>query len=89
MKKTPTLRFMLAHPAHLVALGFGTGLSPIAPGTVGTLLALPLDALLRALPADVALSVEMPYPSLPADARLALAYGAARRVVDGLGVVSV
>jgi len=48
MKKTPTLRFMLAHPAHLVALGFGTGLSPIAPGTVGTLLALPLDALLRA-----------------------------------------
>ena len=48
MKKTPTLRFMLAHPAHLVALGFGAGLSPIAPGTVGTLLALPLDALLRA-----------------------------------------
>lgn len=48
MKKTPTLRFMLAHPAHVVALGFGTGLSPIAPGTVGTLLALPLDALLRA-----------------------------------------
>jgi phosphatidylglycerophosphatase A len=53
MKKTPTLRFMLAHPAHLVALGFGTGLSPIAPGTVGTLLALPLDALLRATVNDV------------------------------------
>jgi phosphatidylglycerophosphatase A len=52
MKKTPTLRFMLAHPAHLVALGFGTGLSPIAPGTVGTLLALPLDAL-RATVNDV------------------------------------
>lgn len=33
----PTLRFMLAHPAHVVALGFGSGLSPIAPGTVGTL----------------------------------------------------
>ncbi len=48
MKTTPTLRFLVAHPAHLVALGFGTGLSPIAPGTVGTLLALPLDALLRA-----------------------------------------
>ncbi|MDP3605871.1 MAG: phosphatidylglycerophosphatase A [Polaromonas sp.] len=28
---------MLAHPAHLVALGFGAGLSPLAPGTVGTL----------------------------------------------------
>lgn len=28
---------MLAHPAHMVALGFGSGLSPVAPGTVGTL----------------------------------------------------
>jgi len=33
----PTARFMLAHPAHLIALGFGSGLSPVAPGTVGTL----------------------------------------------------
>lgn len=33
----PTLRFMMMHPARLVALGFGSGLSPIAPGTVGTL----------------------------------------------------
>ena len=33
----PTLRFMLAHPARIVALGFGAGLSPIAPGTAGTL----------------------------------------------------
>jgi phosphatidylglycerophosphatase A len=30
-------RFMLAHPAHWLALGFGAGLSPIAPGTAGTL----------------------------------------------------
>ncbi len=28
---------LLRHPAHLVALGFGSGLSPIAPGTSGTL----------------------------------------------------
>ncbi|MDP4577202.1 MAG: phosphatidylglycerophosphatase A, partial [Burkholderiaceae bacterium] len=27
----------LRHPAHLMALGFGAGLSPIAPGTAGTL----------------------------------------------------
>jgi phosphatidylglycerophosphatase A len=33
----PTLRFMLSHPAHWFALGFGSGLSRIAPGTVGTL----------------------------------------------------
>ena len=33
----PTAAFMLRHPAHWVALGFGSGLSPRAPGTVGTL----------------------------------------------------
>ena len=33
----PNARFLLAHPAHLLALGFGAGLSPIAPGTAGTL----------------------------------------------------
>ena len=30
-------RFLCAHPAHAIALGFGAGLSPVAPGTVGTL----------------------------------------------------
>jgi len=29
--------FLLAHPAHCIALGFGSGLAPRAPGTVGTL----------------------------------------------------
>ncbi len=29
-------RFMLSHPAHLIALGFGAGLSRLAPGTVAT-----------------------------------------------------
>jgi len=32
----PGVRFMLAHPAHCIALGFGSGLSPKAPGTAGT-----------------------------------------------------
>jgi len=32
-----TLRFTLANPLHALALGFGSGLSPKAPGTVGTL----------------------------------------------------
>ena len=35
----PTARFMLGHPARLIALGFGSGLSPVSPGTVGTLYA--------------------------------------------------
>lgn len=33
----PSVKFMLQHPAHMIALGFGSGLSRIAPGTVGTL----------------------------------------------------
>lgn len=33
----PSARFMLLRPAHFVAMGFGSGLSPIAPGTAGTL----------------------------------------------------
>ncbi len=32
-------RFMLRHPAHLMALGLGSGLVPRAPGTAGTALA--------------------------------------------------
>ena len=42
----PTFGFMVRHPAHLIALGFGTGLAPFAPGTFGTLLALPIAGLL-------------------------------------------
>lgn len=35
----PTSRFMLSHPAHWLAQGFGSGLSPLLPGTTGTLFA--------------------------------------------------
>ena len=35
--RKPSWRFLLSHPAHAIALGFGSGLSPKAPGTVGTL----------------------------------------------------
>ena len=37
----PSGKFLLSHPAHFLALGFGTGLAPVAPGTVGTLLGFP------------------------------------------------
>ena len=50
--KPPTLRFLVSHPAHFIALGFGAGLSPVAPGTFGTLVALPLAAVLRAYASD-------------------------------------
>jgi phosphatidylglycerophosphatase A len=42
MVARPSLRFALSHPAHFLALGFGVGLAPSAPGTFGTLLALPV-----------------------------------------------
>jgi phosphatidylglycerophosphatase A len=52
--KTPTIRFLFAHPAHFIALGFGAGLAPVAPGTFGTLVALPIAAALRAYASDAA-----------------------------------
>jgi phosphatidylglycerophosphatase A len=35
----PRPGFAYSHPAHAIAFGFGAGLSPFAPGTVGTLAA--------------------------------------------------
>ena len=35
--RRPDVRFLFAHPAHAIALGLGSGLSPLGPGTVGTL----------------------------------------------------
>ena len=32
----PSVPFLLSHPAHWIAFGFGSGLSRIAPGTAGT-----------------------------------------------------
>ncbi len=45
----PDFKFLFAHPAHLIAFGFGSGLAPKAPGTVGTLLGLPLFGLIVAV----------------------------------------
>lgn len=47
-------RFLFAHPAHFIALGFGAGLSPVAPGTFGTLIAIPIALALRAYAGDAA-----------------------------------
>jgi phosphatidylglycerophosphatase A len=44
----PSWRFVLGHPAHAIALGFGSGLAPMAPGTAGTVFAwISYDLLLR------------------------------------------
>ncbi|MEQ1580503.1 MAG: phosphatidylglycerophosphatase A [Steroidobacteraceae bacterium] len=40
---------ILRDPVHLVAFGFGTGLSPYAPGTFGTLVGIPFVLLMAPL----------------------------------------
>lgn len=35
-------KFVFSHPARFIAFGFGSGLSPFAPGTAGTLVGFPL-----------------------------------------------
>lgn len=41
---------ILTNPIHCLAFGFGSGLAPKAPGTFGTLMAVPLYLLLVQLP---------------------------------------
>jgi len=38
----PNWRFVFKHPAHFLAFGGGVGLMPVAPGTFGTMVAIPL-----------------------------------------------
>lgn len=47
---------LLRDPVHLLALGFGTGLSPVAPGTAGTVLALPIALALTQMPLPAAIA---------------------------------
>ena len=46
---TPTFKQLLANPNHLFAFGFGSGLASRAPGTFGTLAAIPFFLLLQEL----------------------------------------
>jgi phosphatidylglycerophosphatase A len=56
-KKTKLSPSLLRDPVHLIALGFGTGLSPVGPGTIGTLLAVPLAFALLQAPLIVAVGI--------------------------------
>ena len=46
-------RKILTNPIHCLAFGFGSGLAPVAPGTFGTLLAVPLYLLFADMPLAV------------------------------------
>ena len=50
---------LFSDPAHFIALGFGAGLVPKIPGTIGTLLAIPIYLLLTELSLLWYLSVVM------------------------------
>lgn len=50
----PSMGFLFSHPAHFAGLGFGSGMVPVAPGTFGTLAAIPLWLLM----ADLAFGIQ-------------------------------
>jgi len=50
-------RVVLSNPLHLLAFGFGSGLAPKAPGTFGTLVAVPLYLLIADFSLPIYLTV--------------------------------
>ena len=59
--RAPDAAFLVAHPAHFIALGAGSGLAPRAPGTFGTLFGWALYCLLAlALPPVVIAFLAIP-----------------------------
>ena len=44
---------LLLHPVDCLALGFGSGLVPLAPGTAGTLVAIPIYLLMQSLSLNI------------------------------------
>jgi phosphatidylglycerophosphatase A len=77
----PPVKFLFHHPAHLIACGFGSGLSRWAPGTAGTLFAWITYGFLRQwMPEDLGFAIFL---------WLALAVGVAACQITGraLGVV--
>jgi len=47
---SPSFKELLRRPEHLFAFGFGSGLAPKAPGTFGTLAAVPIYWVIQDLP---------------------------------------
>ncbi len=50
---------LLKNPVHFLSLGFGSGLSPFAPGTFGTLVAIPLYLIIQPLPLSYYLALTL------------------------------
>ncbi len=60
-KRTPTAREVFTDPVHVLAFGFGAGLSPVGPGTVGSVWGVLLAALTPSLGlgAEVAIALAL------------------------------
>ena len=53
----PSAKLVFSNPVHFLAFGFGSGLAPFAPGTFGTLAAVPLYLLMQPLSLPLYLAV--------------------------------
>ena len=82
----PTPKLLVSHPAHFLALGFGSGLAPWAPGTFGTLVAIPIAHALWAWSNDV-VYLAVTIGLLFAGAWAAQRTGAALGVIDDGAIV--
>ena len=71
-------RVVLAHPAGWIATGFGSGLSPVAPGTAGSLVAL--------LPWLALATLPLPYYALVLIIAFLLGVWACAWIVKRLGI---
>lgn len=78
MEKSLRAKVKLYHPMHFLGFGFGTGLSPIMPGTMGSLAAIPLLILMSPLSL-------MPYLFITFVAAL-VGISICQKVSDDLGV---
>lgn len=67
---------LLLHPCGFLSLGFGSGLVPVAPGTAGTLAAIPVYLLLQ----DLSLAVYVTVVSVAFLAGIPLCAWTARRL---------
>lgn len=57
LPKQPNIAFLIKHPAHFLALGFGSGLTPKAPGTFGTVMGFPLFYIIMGYAMNVQLAI--------------------------------
>ena len=82
----PDVAFLFRHPAHFIALGFGAGLAPFAPGTFGTLVAIPIALALREYAGDATFLAVIAL-TLVVGAWASQVTGASLRAADHGGIV--